>query len=74
MLEIRCQPNLAEEPLGAQHRGQLVPQHLDGDRATVLEIPGQVDCRHAPATKLALDRVAAGEGRLESFEELWQVS
>ena len=40
----------------------------------MLEVLGEVDRRHATAAELALHRVATGEGRLESFEELRQVS
>jgi len=74
MLEVRGELDLAEEPLRAEGRRQLGPQHLDGDPPPVLGILGEVDRRHPTATELALNRVAAGEGGLESVEDLLQVS
>ena len=54
--------DLAEEPLGADDRGELRPQHLDRDLAIVLEVLGQIDGGHAALAELPLDAVAVGEG------------
>ena len=52
----------AQEPLGAEHGGELGLQHLDRDLAVVPEVLGEVDRRHAARAELALDAVAVGEG------------
>ena len=62
MLQRRDGLDLAEEPLGADHRGQLGPQHLDGDLAAVLEVVREIDGGHAALAQLALDAVAVGQG------------
>ncbi len=62
MLQIGRRPDLGEEPLGADHGGQLRLQHLDRDLAVVLEVLGQVHRGHAAGPELALDAVAVGEG------------
>ena len=38
MLEVGDGADLAEEPLGADHGGELGPEDLDGDLAVVPEI------------------------------------
>ena len=38
---------------------------FDGYRPVVFDVPGQEDDRHAPATELALDRVALTQGDFE---------
>ena len=63
MLQIRRGLDLGEEPLGADHRGELRPQHLDRDLAVVLEVLRQIHRRHAARAQLPLDAVAVGEGR-----------
>ncbi len=60
MLEIGGGLDLGEEPLGADHRGQLGPEDLDGDLALVPEVVGEVDRGHAARPELALDAVAVG--------------
>ena len=55
-----------EEPLGAEHGGELGPEHLERDLAVVLEVLGEVDGRHAALAELALDAVAVGQGSLQS--------
>ena len=74
MLQIRGEPDLTQEAFGAEGRGQLRSQYFDRDLPPVLEILGKVDHRHPTATELALNRVATGEGGLESVEDLLQVS
>ena len=62
MLEIGRGLDLGEEPLGADDRGELGPEHLDGDPAVVLEVLRQVHGGHAARAELPLDPVAVGEG------------
>ena len=50
--------DLALEPLGAERGGELGEEHLEGDRAVVPEVLGQVDRGHAAAAELALEPVA----------------
>ena len=68
MLELGDDVDLAEEPLGAQRRGELGPQDLERDLAVVLEVVGEVDGGHAALAELALDAVAAAEGGTQSFQ------
>ena len=70
MLQARGDADLAQEALGAERRGELGAQHLERDLAVVPEVVGEVDRGHAAAAELALDRVAAGEGRLELREDV----
>ena len=56
------EPDLLQEPLGAEDRGQLRAQDLDGDLAVVLEVLRQVHRGHAALAQLPLDAVAVGEG------------
>ena len=58
MLEAGGELDLAEKALGPERGGELGVEHLDGDRAVVLEVAGELDGGHAPATELALERVA----------------
>ena len=62
MLEPGGEPDLALEPLGAERGGELGEQDLEGDRAVVAEVVGQVDDGHAAAAELALEGVTVGEG------------
>ena len=55
-LQPRGELDLAQEPLGAQRRGELGAEHLERDLAVVLEVVREVDGRHAAAAELALDR------------------
>ena len=57
--------DLAQEPLGADHRGQLGLELLDGDLPVVAEIVREVDRCHAAGPELALEAVATGEGGRE---------
>ena len=38
VLELGGEPDFPKEPLGAEHRGQLGAEHLEGDVAVVLEV------------------------------------
>src|SRR2546430_14837001 len=65
--------DLAEEPVGPERHGELRPQHLDGDRAAVLQVPGEEDDRRPTLAQLPFDRVALGEGGLETEGEVYHV-
>ena len=60
--------DFAREALGAEGGRELLPQHLDGDLALVLQVFGKVDGRHATLPKLALEAVTVGEGGGEALE------
>jgi len=47
-------------------------EHLERDRPVVPQILGQIDRRHPPTTKLALDRIAAVETFTKSQRQLAQ--
>ena len=70
VLQVRRDLDLAQESLGAEHRGELRLEHLDRDVAVVLEVVREVDRRHAARAELALDAVAVGEGGREAEEGL----
>jgi len=65
--------DLAEEPLGPEGHGELRPEHLDGNGAAVLQVLGEEDDRHPSLAQLPFDRVAVGEGGLETDEEVYHV-
>jgi hypothetical protein len=46
MLECRGDPDLAEEPLAAEHGRQLRPEHFDRDPPVVLQVLGEKHYRH----------------------------
>ena len=61
MVEAGGEPDLREEALATEHRGELRTQDLERDLPAVLHVPGEVDGGHAPAPELALERVAITE-------------
>ena len=61
VVEAGGDPDLAEEPLGAEAGGQLGAHELDGDRALVPEVAGAVDRGHPALAELLLDLVAVTE-------------
>jgi len=61
--------DLAEEPLRADRRRHLGVEHLEGDRAVVLEILGQEHGRHATPAQLALNPVAGGDGGGQALQD-----
>ncbi len=63
-----------KKPIRPDRSGHLGPEDFDSNRPVVLEILGEIDCRHAPATKLFFDRVAVGEGMREAIQEVRQAS
>ena len=62
--------DLAEEPLGTECRRELGVQHLDRDLPVVLQVGREIDGGHPAAAELTLDRVAPGEGRLQTGERV----
>ena len=56
--EAGGEPDLPDEPLGAQRVRQLGMEDLQGDGAVVPEIAGEIDRGHAAAAELALEHVA----------------
>ncbi len=61
MLQVGRGPDLAQEPLGADHGRELGPHELDGDLAVVPQVLGEVDSRHAALAELALEAIAFGQ-------------
>ena len=72
VVEPGGEPDLPDEPLGAQRVRQLGMEDLQGDGAVVPEIAGEIDRGHAATAELALEQVAVGQGGLEPFEGLGQ--
>ena len=68
MLQRRGRLDLAEKPLGAEHRGELGMQHLDGDLTPVPEVVREIHGRHAAGAELPLDAIAVGEGGAQARE------
>ena len=70
MLEVRGRPDLGQKPVGADHRRELGPEHLDRDLADVLQVLGEIHRGHAAGAELALDAIAIGQGGRETSEGL----
>ena len=66
MLQPRGEPDLLQEPLGAERLGELRVENLERHEPVVPEVVRQVDRGHPPAAELALDGVAIPE----CFDEL----
>ena len=58
MLELRREPDLTQEPLGAEQHRDLRAQHLDRDRTVVLQVMGEIDECRAATAQLVSDRIA----------------
>jgi hypothetical protein len=67
MTQVGGDLDLAQEPLGAENRGELGAQDLDCDEALVLQIPSEKNGGHPAPTELALDSVPIGEGGLHTI-------
>ncbi len=67
MLEVGGRPDFGQEPLGAEGRGELGVQHLDGDVAVVLQVVGEIDRGHPALPKLAVDPVALRQRRYQAL-------
>ena len=70
--ESSGEPDLAEEPLGAERVGEFRVEDLDRHLTIVLEIVGEVDGGHAALAELALEHIAIGEGLLQPRWKIWQ--
>ena len=72
VLEVGGEPDLAEEPVGADGGGELGPQGLDGDLAAVAQVFREVDRGHAAFADQALDLVAVAERGAKLLENVGQ--
>ena len=72
MLKLRGDADLALESVRAENGAQLGTQHLDRDLTVVLEVPGQVDGRHAAAAELPIEGVAVGDRGLQAGGDVGQ--
>ena len=61
VLQVGGDLDLGQEPLAADHGGELGVQHLDGDLAAVPQVLGEVDDGHAALAELPVDAVAVGQ-------------
>ncbi|MEO8621396.1 MAG: hypothetical protein ABI625_10045 [bacterium] len=61
MLQRGGRPDLGQEALGAKHCCEVGAHHLDRDVAAMTLVAREIHCRHAAASELAHDVVAAGE-------------
>ncbi len=62
VLQVGRELDLGQEPLGADHRRELGPQHLERHPPVVADVLGQVDGRHAAGADLALEAIAVRQG------------
>ena len=65
MREPRRDPNLPAESLGSDSGGELPPQHLQSDRAAVLEVRREVHRRHRAFAEQAFHAVRVADRRRE---------
>ena len=68
MREPRRDLDLPKKPIGAERRGDLGFENLDGYLAVVLEVLCEVDRRHPPAPEFTLDAVAVGHADPEALK------
>ena len=57
MLQVRGGLDLLEEPLVAEHRGELGAKHLQGDPSVVTEVVREVDRGHAAVAQFEANAV-----------------
>ena len=74
VLQVGGDLDLGQEPLAADHGGELGVQHLDGDLAAVPQVLGEVDDGHAALADLAVEAVAVGQGRGEAVRRGGQLA
>jgi len=70
MLEVGGGLDLGQEALGPHDRGELRLQHLERDVAIVPHVAREVDRGHPALSELALDAVAALEGRVKAGDRI----
>ena len=61
MIEVRCDPDFAEESVGSYCNREFRAEDLDRNLAIVLNVLSKVDGRHTASTKLMLDLIAFGQ-------------
>jgi hypothetical protein len=62
MLKLGRDADLAQKALRAERLRQIAPEDFDRDLAVVLEVFGELHCRHPARTELPLHTVVLGEG------------
>lgn len=67
MIEVRGDPDLGEEALGAQHHRQLGSEHLERYLPLVLQLRREIDRGHSPRAELTLDAIAVLDRREEEL-------
>jgi hypothetical protein len=72
MAELSSDPDLVQEALSANGRGQVRPHHLEGDEAIMAKVAGQVDSCHSTFAQLALDGVATSQSVLDLVDNVRQ--
>ena len=68
MLKIRRRLDLGQKPLGPNDSGELGAKNFYGDISFVLEVAGEVNCRHASSAKLSLDAISVADGGVEAAD------
>lgn len=58
-------PDLGDEALGADDRGQILLEHLDRDVAFVPDVAREIDHRHSADTEFSLHAIVRQEGSRE---------
>ena len=72
VLEVGGDPDLAQEPVGAERDGELLAEHLDGHRAVVLQVLRTIHEGHPALADLALDGVPLSQGGAQAVEQVGQ--
>ncbi len=67
VIQPGCDRDLALETLELDARGEMRMENLDGDRTAVLQVPGQIDGRHAAAADLPLQVIPVAERGLQAI-------
>jgi hypothetical protein len=74
MLEPRGKVDLPLEALGTERGGELGEKNLEGNRAVMPDVIGEIDDGHAATTELALEGVAVGESVAQALRHAHGVS
>ena len=70
MLQVRGDPDLAQEAITAEGGGEFRMQDLEGDGPIVLDVVREEDGGHATPAELTLDRVGTGQPIVEDRAEI----
>jgi hypothetical protein len=65
MAEVCDRPDFGDEPVGADDRGEVSPEHLDRHLALVPDVQREVDGRHSTSAEFALDAISRQKRRRE---------